>query len=53
MASANRFDNSLDWANPLIYDLFINALGRPTEPQRMGWPSILSGKSTLITAPTE
>ena len=26
--------------------------GQPTEPQRVGWPSIRSGQDTLIAAPT-
>jgi len=27
-------------------------LGTPTEPQQEGWPSILAGQTTLISAPT-
>lgn len=45
-------DNSLNWAHPLVRDWFLNTLGSPTEPQRLGWPHILAGKSTLISAPT-
>lgn len=44
--------NSLQWAHPLVSDWFINKLGSPTEPQLQGWPSILAGKATLISAPT-
>lgn len=43
---------SLKWAHPLIYDWFISKFGSPTEPQEQGWPSILAGKTTLISAPT-
>lgn len=44
--------NHLDWAHPLVRDWFISAFGTPTEPQQQGWPAILSGQSTLISAPT-
>ena len=27
-------------------------VGEPTEPQRLGWPEILSGRDVLISAPT-
>lgn len=43
---------TLDWAHPLVREWFIAKLGTPTEPQVQGWPSILAGKSTLISAPT-
>lgn len=43
---------SLNWAHPLVRDWFINKLGTPTEPQIQGWPSILAGKTTLISSPT-
>lgn len=42
----------LSWAHPLIYEWFSTHLGKPTEPQIQGWPSILAGKTTLISAPT-
>jgi Lhr-like helicase len=29
-----------------------HASGDPTEPQEQGWPPILAGKTTLISAPT-
>lgn len=45
-------DNSLCWAHPLVREWFLNTLGSPSEPQRLGWPHILAGKSTLISAPT-
>ena len=42
----------LEWAHPLIRDWFVARFGTPTEPQEQGWPSILAGKATLISAPT-
>jgi ATP-dependent helicase Lhr and Lhr-like helicase len=44
--------SSLEWAHPLVRDWFVSRFGTPTEPQQQGWPSILSGKTTLISAPT-
>lgn len=43
---------SLDWAHPIVRDWFLRRLGTPTEPQEQGWPHILAGKTTLISAPT-
>jgi ATP-dependent Lhr-like helicase len=42
----------MDWAHPIVRDWFEGRFGTPTEPQRLGWPPILSGRSTLISAPT-
>jgi ATP-dependent Lhr-like helicase len=42
----------LEWAHPLIRDWFVARFGTPTEPQEQGWPAILAGKATLISAPT-
>src|SRR5450631_3018805 len=42
----------LAWAHPLVRDWFVGRFGTPTEPQEQGWPSILAGKATLISAPT-
>src|SRR5579871_325640 len=42
----------LGWAHPLVRDWFLARFGSPTEPQEQGWPSILQGRSTLISAPT-
>jgi ATP-dependent helicase Lhr and Lhr-like helicase len=42
----------LEWAHPLIQDWFVGRFGTPTEPQEQGWPAILDGKATLISAPT-
>jgi ATP-dependent helicase Lhr and Lhr-like helicase len=43
---------SLSWAHPLVQDWFVERFGTPTEPQEQGWPHILAGRSTLISAPT-
>src|SRR5271166_7109577 len=43
---------ALSWAHPLVAEWFVGRFGTPTEPQERGWPSILSGKTTLISAPT-
>src|ERR1700722_13585268 len=42
----------LDWAHPLVRDWFVARFGTPTEPQVQGWPHILAGETTLISAPT-
>jgi ATP-dependent Lhr-like helicase len=42
----------LDWAHPLVRDWFVRRFGTPTEPQEQGWPHILAGRTTLISAPT-
>src|ERR1700691_5912474 len=44
--------SSLAWAHPLVRDWFVQRFGTPTEPQEQGWPHILTGKTTLISAPT-
>src|SRR6266849_6335588 len=44
--------DSLAWAHPLMQEWFVQHFGTPTEPQEQGWPSILAGKATLISAPT-
>ncbi len=43
---------ALDWAHPIVRDWFIQRFGTPTEPQEQGWPHILAGRTTLISAPT-
>jgi ATP-dependent helicase Lhr and Lhr-like helicase len=43
---------SLDWAHPIVREWFLSRLGTPTEPQEQGWPHILQGTTTLISAPT-
>src|SRR5205807_9562598 len=42
----------LSWAHPLVAEWFIKKFGTPTEPQEQGWPHILAGRTTLISAPT-
>jgi ATP-dependent Lhr-like helicase len=42
----------LAWAHPVIQEWFATKFGTPTEPQEAGWPRILSGETTLISAPT-
>ncbi|HEX8817194.1 MAG TPA: DEAD/DEAH box helicase [Terriglobales bacterium] len=43
---------SLAWAHPLVREWFVRRFGTPTEPQEQGWPHILAGRTTLISAPT-
>jgi ATP-dependent Lhr-like helicase len=43
---------SLAWAHPITAEWFLTKFGSPTEPQTHGWPSILDGNATLISAPT-
>jgi len=42
----------LAWAHPLVRDWFVQRFDTPTEPQEQGWPHILAGHTTLISAPT-
>lgn len=44
--------DALAWAHPLVRDWFLSKFGSPTEPQLKGWPEILAGHTTLISAPT-
>ena len=44
--------SGLEWAHPLVRDWFVSRFGTPTEPQLEGWPHILAGETTLISAPT-
>ncbi len=43
---------SLAWAHPIVQEWFVTKFGTPTEPQEAGWPHILAGRTTLISAPT-
>ncbi len=43
---------ALAWAHPVTAEWFLNKFGSPTEPQTAGWPAIVAGQSTLISAPT-
>ena len=44
--------SSLAWAHPLVQEWFTARFSTPTEPQELGWPHILAGHTTLISAPT-
>jgi ATP-dependent Lhr-like helicase len=46
------FPSSLAWAHPLVAEWFVKKFSTPTEPQEQGWPHILAGRTTLISAPT-
>src|ERR1700691_5719979 len=43
---------ALSWAHPVVREWFTARFGTPTAPQELGWPQILAGKPTLISAPT-
>jgi ATP-dependent Lhr-like helicase len=43
---------SLAWAHPIVQEWFVAKFGSATEPQEAGWPHILEGRPTLISAPT-
>ncbi|MEO7272209.1 MAG: crosslink repair DNA glycosylase YcaQ family protein [Vicinamibacterales bacterium] len=38
--------------HPAVADWFRDSFEKPTPPQRLGWPAIARGESTLILAPT-
>jgi ATP-dependent Lhr-like helicase len=44
--------DSLGDFHPAVRDWFLRTYGDPTPPQTLGWPSISSGRHTLILAPT-
>jgi ATP-dependent helicase Lhr and Lhr-like helicase len=44
--------SSLSWAHPLVAEWFVRRFTTPTEPQEQGWPHVLAGRTTLISAPT-
>jgi ATP-dependent Lhr-like helicase len=44
--------DALAWAHPVVAEWFLNKFGSATEPQEQGWPAILRGETTLISAPT-
>ena len=52
MLPAREIPVSLSWAHPLVAEWFLGRFGSPTEPQEQGWPEILAGRTTLISAPT-
>ena len=42
----------LAWAHPIVREWFLSKFGSATESQIAGWPAILRGDPTLISAPT-
>src|SRR5450631_3261109 len=52
LMSLGEIPVSLAWAHPLVAEWFVAKFGSPTEPQEQGWPEILAGRTTLISAPT-
>ncbi len=42
----------LSWAHPIVQEWFRGRFDTPTEPQLQGWPEIVAGRDTLISAPT-
>ncbi len=44
--------DALAWAHPVTQEWFIRRFSTATEPQEGGWPHILAGRPTLISAPT-
>jgi ATP-dependent helicase Lhr and Lhr-like helicase len=48
----NKIGEALAWAHPLVREWFLGKFGSPTSPQELGWPPILDGRPTLISAPT-
>src|SRR5256885_15895675 len=52
MPLALQVPESLQWAHPIVQEWFVRKFGTPTEPQEQGWPHILAGRTTLISAPT-
>ena len=52
MPIATEPQAALTWAHPVVQQWFTGKFGTPTEPQIEGWPAILRGDATLISAPT-
>ena len=44
--------NLVDGLCPTVRDWFVERFGAPTDAQAAGWPSIMSGRDTLLAAPT-
>src|SRR5580700_7089466 len=45
-------DDALALFHPVTAEWFRAVFDNPTSPQRLGWPAIVRGESTLILAPT-
>jgi ATP-dependent Lhr-like helicase len=52
VADELAIDTALTWAHPVVQEWFTSRFGTATEPQIAGWPAILRGEPTLISAPT-
>lgn len=52
VVGTERVHDALGWAHPVVAEWFVNRFGTPTEPQIEGWPAIVAGRTTLISAPT-
>jgi ATP-dependent helicase Lhr and Lhr-like helicase len=52
MPAMSSLPSTLAWAHPVVAEWFVRRFGTPTEPQEQGWPHILAGRTTLISAPT-
>ncbi len=52
MSSSPPSPAALGWAHPVVREWFVRKFGTPTEPQEAGWPHIVAGHTTLISAPT-
>src|ERR1700739_1294317 len=50
--SVGEIPAALAWAHPLVAECVGKRFGPPPEPQEQGWPQILAGRTTLISAPT-
>lgn len=48
----NSASDALGLFHPVTAEWFRAVFDRPTSPQRLGWPAIARGESTLILAPT-
>ncbi len=52
MAAKKPTRDVLDLFHPVTAEWFRAVFEQPTAPQRLGWPAIAKGESTLILAPT-
>ncbi len=52
MTTAIEPSNLVDALCPTVRDWFVERFGTPTDAQAAGWPSIMSGRDTLLAAPT-
>ena len=51
-STAESDKDALALFHPVTAEWFRAVFERPTAPQRLGWPAIARGESTLILAPT-